>query len=485
MISLPQVIGLPPSSDVTEGLIQNSMPQMIIQPCDPKFQIGKTMFTLQTNWKKYKELLEYHEYTIPEGEALRVAFLADNFPTDSFTNTYSESFLNRFTDILSSGVFEFQQILGTRDISKVPGAALAALAQLGGPFEAIAETAAKVGKTAKEKLKDVYNTFVRTSGPVGAGVSGALKSIKGFTQGRLDFPMIWKNSGFTPSYTITVRLYNPNPSNIAARKRLITGPLAALLLLGLPHTIDGFTYQWPFFHKVEVPGLLQLHSAYIGNITVIKGGDQQQIAYNQSMGMVDVRIEFGSLFDTMVAGLKYDSTERPTLKNYLKTIEGAGKNVLKPLEESPQYEDPDLLRLRRITSNSSRQVQEYADMLAEAKPRVPEDEILIEAELMAGGQIGHQPEEQPPQPQVGGPAWGTLDTSEGFVRFWNGNRYSSLTPGSVYKDPQGNEWIGVLADGRTNYRSGIDDLMGFRLERFTEEMEFVYYPSGKRAYRVI
>lgn len=383
MITLPEVIGLPPSSSVTDPLILNSMPQMFILPCNPTRKLGLNLFKLKPVWDEYEKMLEKFGYTTPLGGALRVAFLADNFPTDSFTNTYSESFLNRFSDIISSGVFEVQQVLGGgRDITKLPGAALEALGEMGGPFAAFAKGAKGAGTVVGAGIKEAYSKFVSSSGAIGKGIDANLQTLKGLLKtGRVDFPMIWKNSGFTPSYTITVRLYNPNPSSITMRKKYIIGPLAALLLLALPQTKDGSTYKWPFFHQIEAPGLFNIPSAYIGNITVVKGGDQQQIAFNQTLGMVDVRIEFGSLYDSMVAGKEYESTDRPTLGQYLKSL-GTEKMVLKPTDESPQAENPDLIRLARITSDSSRQVQEYADMLAEANPRVPESQILAQAQLM-------------------------------------------------------------------------------------------------------
>lgn len=424
--TIPEVIGLPPSSLVDEPLILNSMPQMIIQPCDPKFQVGKTLFSLQPNWKKYKDLLEYHGYAYPYANSLKVAFLADSFPTDSFTNTYSESFLNRFTDILSSGVFEMQQMLGTRDLSSVPGDMLSALEEMGGPFENIASGAKKVGKSATDKIKDAYNTFVRSSGPVGRGVKSAVQAVKNITQGRLDFPMIWKNSGFTPSYTVTVRLYNPNPANIEHRRRYITGPLAALLLLGLPYTKDGSTYQWPFFHKIEVPGLLRLHSAYIGNITVVKGGDQQQIAYNQTMGMVDVRIEFGSLYDSMVAGLDYDSSERPTLKNYLETIEGGGKSLYKTKDSAPLFVDSANKTLN--TSTGQNTTKKANDVSSEPSSRVSDgDKVNSETLESSSPMEGVKQDIKYPRP-IGCDLYNKALTANNLTPDEFANKYSNSIP---------------------------------------------------------
>lgn len=314
MITLPDVIGQPPSGPNSFELIYNSLPIMEVEPKKPNFQTAATLFTLDSDWDSYNALLKSHNFSL-NSQPLKLAFIADNFPVDSFTNQYSESFLNRFTDLVSSGAAELSQITGQRNageaVSKMLNAmtrsdiglvkvfgegAKGALGAARGAFQSVASGLGKAGT----KLNDIASLTNKLLG-------GA----------RVDMPMIWKNSGFTPSYSMTIRLYNPQPSNPDMKEKYIIGPLAAILLLMLPQTDDGTYYNWPFFCTIKVPGLLYIPSGYIGNVTIVKGGDQQQISYTQEMGMVDVRIEFGGLYDTMVAGKSYNSNTRPTLKNYL------------------------------------------------------------------------------------------------------------------------------------------------------------------------
>ena len=93
------------------------------------------------------------------------------------------------------------------------------------------------------------------------------------------------------------------------------------MLLGIPISTDSVTFSWPFIHRIYSPGIYDLDPAFISNITIIKGGDQQQISYKQRLGIVDIRIDFGSLFSTMLA-TKGDPRNRPTLKRYLQGISG-------------------------------------------------------------------------------------------------------------------------------------------------------------------
>jgi hypothetical protein len=316
------IFGMPPGTHVSDGMIVNSMPTATIIPCEPEFSKGASLFTLNqsTGWKKYTEILNSVGYTMSGTNRITVAYQVDSFPTDSFSNEYGETMFDRATSGVSQTVGDMSQVLGltdTEDIRKVTGS----IPGVGGSL-------VKAG----DKIGDMYGDFIdslekngHTTGSHVAKLFGSSLAAAA-TGARIDFPMVWKNSSFTPSYAMTIRLYNPNPGDPDSTKKYIVGPIAALLSLALPKVggKDVASYKWPLFCKVLSPGLYNLNSGFISNISIIKGGDQQNIAYNQSMGMCDVRIEFGSLYSSMIAGEgsnKY-SDIRPTLGNYLEVLGG-------------------------------------------------------------------------------------------------------------------------------------------------------------------
>ena len=318
------IFGLPPASHVSDDMIINSMPTMEITPGTPQLEVGLSVYTVNPNWEAYNELLAYQGYKLP-GKSIKLAFIADSFPTDTFTNDYSETFLQKFTDVASQGMAEIMQMTGARSgtaaLDKFKNFGVGAEEELGGIMGGIAGGA---GRAAGGVGKALTQLKEGTTGTTGIrqmmGNAGQIvdKMIAGH---RVDFPMIWRNSGFTPSYTATIRLYNPNPGSDQATKQYIIGPLAVILCLGTPQSDDGKTYSWPFFHKIKARGIYNLDPAVITNITVIKGGDQQQIAYNQRLAMVDVRIDFGSLYTSMVAESKgMHISNRPTVKGYLDNL---------------------------------------------------------------------------------------------------------------------------------------------------------------------
>lgn len=329
LIKIPDIIGLPPLNlePRTNAIMQNAMPTAEIKPSVPSFQEGLDLFTLGDAWKQYKKLLNSHGFDFGNNiESVKVAFLADAFPTDTFQNEYGENFLQKMTDIASEGAASINQFMGSRSASETYGKFEKKLKSKGG-------TAGLLGKgmgVAGGWAKDLLGALQESSG--GKGIARGVNLVDRLAAGaRIDFPQVWKTSSFTPSYTMTVRLYNPNPASKLSTDKYIIGPIAAIMLLGTPISDDGATYNWPFLHRVKATGIYDLDPAYIGGITIVKGGDQQSIAYNQRLAMVDVRIDFGSLYNTMVASNSANPA-RPTLKKYLNIMRG-GRTIYDRLGE--------------------------------------------------------------------------------------------------------------------------------------------------------
>jgi hypothetical protein len=328
LITLAPTWGLPPDTFVSNNMIKNTMPVATIYPQVPVFSLGLSLYTAKKAWKPYNELLNYHGFKL-ERDSIKIAFLADNFPTDSFQNEYGESFINKITDIASQGAGELAQVLGARTGTQALSQAAKTLqtigAKMGGGAGAMLERVGGgivggVGKTTAALSE------LAKSDELGAGGARAIGLINRMMAGaRVDFPQVWKNSGFTPSYQLTIRLYNPKPGDKRATQKYIVGPIIALLLLAVPQTQDGQTYSWPFLQAIDCPGIFKVDPSFIGNVAVIKGGDQQSFAYNQRMGIVDVRLDIGSLYNSMVAGkTNISEGNRPTLADYAKNMIDVG-----------------------------------------------------------------------------------------------------------------------------------------------------------------
>lgn len=314
--------GYPPTSYVSDQMIMNSMPVIEFFPAEPFFASGLSLFDLDfpTGADNYQKLI--NELGFSTNVPVRAAYIADNFPTDTFANEYTETFLQKFTDVASSGLSQIVQMSGSKDaleaVSKY-GTAVAGMGETlkGSAFGSLMEGAGKMAVDTSAALRRFLNA--PGGGTLGNLLGGGANLVNKMLAGhRIDFPQIWATSGFTPSYSVTIRLYNPYPGNTESTRRHIAGPLAALLCLALPRTDNGHSYRWPFYHRIRSIGIYDLYPACITNITVVKGGDQQQIAYNQRLAMVDVRVDFSALHRSIVQEEKSQKfINRPTLRRYI------------------------------------------------------------------------------------------------------------------------------------------------------------------------
>ena len=316
--------GMPPSSYVSDDMIRNSMPVIEFWPAEPKFATGLSLFQMNESAGKNKclKILAKHGFTttLP----IRAGFIADNFPTDTFSNEYTETFLQKFTDVASSALGQIVQMSGQKNatdaVSSYGDAAIEAGSDLGGPVGKALQMGGQGAKDVVGGLNKYLAGGGENDSTMGKMLRGGGGLINKMLAGhRVDFPQIWSNSGYTPSYSVTIRLFNPLPGSIEATKRYIVGPLACFLCLATPRTDNGHSYRWPFYHRIRVTGLYELTPAAITNITIVKGGDQQQIAFNQNLGMCDVRIDFQALHRSMVLEEEPSGkfNKRPTVRRYL------------------------------------------------------------------------------------------------------------------------------------------------------------------------
>jgi len=282
-----------------------------ISPCKPNISEGFTLFSLVPAFKEYEDLLKKLGFKTSTQNHIKVCFQADNFPSESFSNEYGESFLNKMADVASAGAAELTQMTGSKTATQ-------ALNKIGGAMKAGGGLLGQLGQGLQAGMKSAGDAFkALTAGSPEAARLGKLAN-KLAGGARVDFPNVWKNSGYSPSYNFTVKLYNPVPKSDDVTEKFLIAPLAALLVLTLPISDDGGeTYNYPFFCKVDCPGLFKINSGAISSISVQKGVESQ-VGFNQRIGMVELRIEFVDLHTHMINGGKGDT--KTTLYNYLENL---------------------------------------------------------------------------------------------------------------------------------------------------------------------
>jgi hypothetical protein len=391
------VFGYPPSTYLSDDMIINSMPVIEIYPSTPVFESGLTLFRVEDAWEDYSKMLENNGFRLkdhPRGP-LKLAFIADSFPTESFSNDYGESFLQKFTDVATQGISEILQMTGSKTLGEGVGKVASGMEEFGASGTGILHSAVggagSLTKRAMGELSEFKRAAQNSNSAMGKAFGGAVDILDKLMAGhRVDFPVIWRNAGFNPNYQITVRLYNPNPGNLRSTEHNIIGPLASILLLGIPGSQDGRTYTWPYFHKIRCSALFELDPAVITNITVIKGGDQQQIAYNQRLSIVDVRIDFRSVFNSML----FERTPRglggrPILRNYLRYLGEDDPTIYRSRDQmrrSHSGKSPKIsAESRKRIANESIKRRRSKTRIAEVKDRAALCDKLIELDLLTRG----------------------------------------------------------------------------------------------------
>jgi hypothetical protein len=186
--------GLPPGGFVSDHMIYNTMPMVEIFPGEPYLTSGLTVFSIEEKESVYKAVLAQQGFTAPYPP--KFAYIADSFPSDSFTNEYGETFLHKITDVASSGFGQLAQMTGTRSategLKKIAGGLTAAgekIEGLGGMALKGLGYGANVGANTAESIKSALK-----STPMLAGVGNVLDKM--LAGARVDFPQVWRNSGF-------------------------------------------------------------------------------------------------------------------------------------------------------------------------------------------------------------------------------------------------------------------------------------------------
>lgn len=338
--TLDEIIGLPPGygdsmapdAPNMNDVVRDSFPILEIIPAMPELKIGLEMFYLKEamttkpssdSLSYYEELKQYYNYNLNpntiSNNRLKFAIQSNSFPVmESFANDYGESMFQGITDIASQALNQFRFMAGAGNVQDALGKIKGAASSMGLDKVSGAISAGEKG------LSSILNKGTEATGG-NVDFNQAASTIGNVLLGnKIDFPQVWKYSSWTPSYTANIRLYNPYPASKDATKRFIIGPLAALLMFVVPRSSDGYTFSWPWLCKYRVPGLYNIQSGFIRDVTVIRGGDDNHFALNSVPGIIDVRLTLGTLYSNMIGGdpENLNTRSNPTLLHYLDEMTG-------------------------------------------------------------------------------------------------------------------------------------------------------------------
>jgi len=329
-----------------------------------------------TEIKPYTEVIRRYGYNMNSGEkCVKIRGFLDGPVTETFNNEYMETFLGGISQAVGGRLNEINQIMGTKTGSGMIQYMGTALKSFGETLKGTGGVGEILGKaimsgtdfasagmsTLREipgKIKDLEQPGHHRFSNFLSSAADTLDAIAGGQ--RFDFPTVWTNSTFQGQYSITIRLFCANPSNSVMYERDIVGPLICLLALALPPSL-GTSHSYPFYCRVEVPGLFSLPAAAISNIAVSKGESVDHIGFDQRPRIVDVRIDFINLFSVLPMTLddKDDNNQidmkRLTLKEY--------KNNMMGIEHGESQNTKDAGRFKQTNTVTTKEKDKDIDNL--------------------------------------------------------------------------------------------------------------------------
>jgi len=237
---LEPVMGLPfklssaasgDSGSLTNTMYKNSIPLLRIIPCDIELTNPSLHFLQLKDAKpRYCSLLSAHGYSL-SGNYPMYAYNVSGSISESVSNSYGQTQVERLANGASEGIFEARQVFGIRSAEDIKSYADALQNSNPGTISNLVGSAARV---ASEGLSAADNALTSLGGTKLSGLVSGVARIA--TGERVDLPSIWKGSSFSSDYTFTITLMNPNPSSDDAYDKFIVGPLVSLLILGMPQS---------------------------------------------------------------------------------------------------------------------------------------------------------------------------------------------------------------------------------------------------------
>lgn len=202
-------------------------------------------------------------------------------------------------------------------------------------------------------------------------------------------PNLWANSSASSVYSFIVRLYNPVPASLDMHHTYIMQPLAYLKALALPASEMGSTkvnegtenedtrdtgndrtYSNPLYVEAEASGLFSCKAGIISNLSIIKGGDENAIAFNGRPIYVDVNLTIQPLYNvTIISAINPDTSSVNAATDYavMHGEDGDGRDPLAGNTDASQTGPNDLVTSvaeagRRISETQKNRYQEAAEI---------------------------------------------------------------------------------------------------------------------------
>jgi len=309
------IIGLPPIAHVADNhhvvhVSSSSMPVASFYPMWPTMageELGLKLYNLDFDLgkAKYAEILNdmgLEKVTVP----VQIAFLNDVAITDSVISSFGESKFEEVGNNASSLLSDIRLVTGSNSGGEGLQALASKMHNEGGVLASIAGAGVGAAGWVTEQGEGLLDA-------VGEGLGKILSGSK------INFPKVWRGTSFDPTYTLTVRLYNPNTNSEQLYFDRIVKPLMRIMALCLPVADSKYTYHQSLMAKIDASPLFKIQGGYISSMEIIKGGDSNDISWKQRPNTVDVRLTVQSLYNSLIhePSDKTRRSDKPTFRKYI------------------------------------------------------------------------------------------------------------------------------------------------------------------------
>ena len=358
---LPKYLGHPgyvfdPVEMNTSGIsfetkIDQSLQVAYLHPLNTEITGDLNVYRGVDGWDEYLEYLAVNSVGVPAdiAKSKRIAAVCSvNTPmAESYTNEYGQSqLLSALTSRTSGGFDEISFMSGGLNANKLEGEG-GLVGTLGKAWGWTGDTVAGAAKWISETTK------LGNAQSIQQDVAEMVKN----PGSKLDIPSMWKGSACSVSYELSIRLNCFNSRNDKLYGTCILAPLVALLQFVTPRSSNGKFYTWPFLLELSIPGSVYLPLAYCSNMTVLKGGDVNDISWCGRPNMIDVRMSINSVYGVTVNSK--DGTyagDRPSIMQQLLALNGMddrGGLKLPATPEKKEEEEEQPKKVKYVSTSSS------------------------------------------------------------------------------------------------------------------------------------
>lgn len=287
-----------------------------IQPRNIHPSAAANIFKGEECWDDFVRAIESNGIVInDDNKELRVVCRNLTTVSETYNNEFGQSDLLSGVQNLGSKYSELAFAFGINDMDK-------AIEQLAGQEGLLGN----IGKVADAGNKLIQAGIDKT-GPAKNLLTTAFRTLKN-PNNKIDFPLFWKSSGYNAQYELQTRLYCYNVQDDAYYTSYILAAYCALMQFVLPRSEDGELYSWPFLMDLRIPGMLHLPLCYCSNISVIKGGENNDLSYAYRPNIIDINMTINPLYNVMYNIINPDNNnpnidsrkERPTLLKELDVL---------------------------------------------------------------------------------------------------------------------------------------------------------------------